>query len=71
MKIKVKTSKDEIKDLAFQFDKMRQKINDTNTNLQELVYQKTEDLEKAIEDLREKEKHLMEANEKLRLLGQT
>ena len=65
---KDKNNKDEIKDLAFQFDKMRRKINYTNTNLQELVYQKTEDLEKAIEDLREKEKHLMEANEKLRLL---
>jgi signal transduction histidine kinase len=65
---KGKNNKDEIKDLAFQFDKMRQKINYTNTNLQELVHQKTEDLEKAIEDLREKEKHLMEANEKLRLL---
>ena len=47
---------------------MRQNIKYTNTNLQELIHQKTKDLEKAIEDLREKEKHLMEANEKLRLL---
>ena len=58
-------NKDEIKDLAFQFDKMRQNIKYTNTNLQELIHQKTKDLEKAIEDLREKEKHLTEANEKL------
>jgi signal transduction histidine kinase len=65
---KVKNNKDEIKDLALQFDKMRQNINYTNTNLQELVHQKTKDLEKAIEDLKEKERHLTDANEKLRLL---
>jgi len=65
---KGKDNKDEIKDLAFHFDKMRQNIKYTNTNLQELIYQKTRDLEKAIEDLREKEKHLMEVNEKLQFL---
>jgi signal transduction histidine kinase len=65
---KGKSKNDEIKDLAVQFDKMRQKINYTNANLQELIHQKTKDLEKAIEDLREKERHLTEANEKLRLL---
>jgi signal transduction histidine kinase len=65
---KVKNKNDEIKDLALQFDKMRQNINYTNTNLQELIHQKTKDLERAIEDLRDKEKNLTEANEKLRLL---
>jgi signal transduction histidine kinase len=63
-----KSKNDEIKDLALQFDKMRQNINYTNTNLQELIHQKTKDLERAIEDLREKERHLTEVNEKLRLL---
>jgi len=63
-----KDNNDEIKDLAFHFDKMRQNIKYTNTNLQKLIYQKTRDLEKAIEDLREKEKHLMEVNEKLQFL---
>ena len=67
-KNKGKDNNDEIKDLAFHFDKMRQNIKYTNTNLQELIYQKTRDLEKAIEDLREKEKHLMEVNEKLQFL---
>ena len=65
---RVKNKNDEIKDLALQFDKMRQNINYTNTNLQELIHQKTKDLERAIEDLRDKEKNLTEANEKLRLL---
>jgi signal transduction histidine kinase len=65
---KGKGKKDEITDLAFQFDKMRQNITYANTNLHELVHQKTKDLEKAIEDLREKERHLTESNEKLRLL---
>jgi signal transduction histidine kinase len=67
-KNKYEDNNDEIKDLAFQFDKMRQNIKHTNTNLQELIHQKTKDLEKAIEDLKEKEKHLMEANESLQLL---
>jgi signal transduction histidine kinase len=61
-------SKDEIKDLAFQFDKMRQNIRSTNTNLQELIHQKTKDLEKVVEELKEKEIHLIEANKKLQLL---
>ena len=56
---------DEIKDLAFQFDKMRQNIEFANTNLQETVKQKTKDLEKAIDDLSQKEKHLKDFNEKL------
>lgn len=56
---------DEIKDLAFQFDKMRQAIEYANTNLQETVKQKTKDLEKAIDDLSQKEKHLKASNEKL------
>ncbi|HYO05376.1 MAG TPA: ATP-binding protein, partial [Phototrophicaceae bacterium] len=56
---------DEIKDLAFQFDKMRQNIEYANTNLQEIVKQKTKDLEKAIGDLSQKEKHLKASNEKL------
>ena len=67
-KNKSKDNNDEIKDLALQFEKMRQNIKYTNTNLQGLIYQKTKDLEKAIEDLREKEKHLMEVNEKLQFL---
>ena len=67
-KNKGKDNNDEIKDLAFHFDKMRQNIKYTNTNLQELIYQKTKDFEKAIEDLRENEKHLMEVNEKLQFL---
>jgi signal transduction histidine kinase len=61
-------SKDEIKHLAFQFEKMRQNIQTTNAKFQELVYKKTKDLEKAIEDLKEKETHLIEANKKLHLL---
>jgi signal transduction histidine kinase len=65
---KGKSKNDEIKDLALQFDKMRQNINYTNTNLQKLIHQKTKDLERAIEDLKEKERHLTETNEKLRLL---
>ncbi|MEJ7642088.1 MAG: ATP-binding protein [Candidatus Nitrosocosmicus sp.] len=56
---------DEIKDLAFQFDKMRQNIEYANTNLQEIVKQKTKNLEKAIDDLSQKEKHLKASNEKL------
>ncbi len=56
---------DEIKDLAFQFDKMRQNIEYANTNLQEIVKQKTKDLEKAVEELSHKEKHLKATNEKL------
>jgi signal transduction histidine kinase len=56
---------DEIKDLAFQFDKMRQNIEYANTNLQELVKQKTKDLEKAVEELSHKEKRLKATNEKL------
>ncbi len=56
---------DEIKDLAFQFDKMRQNMEYTNTHLQEIVKQKTKDLEKAIGDLSQKEKHLKANNEKL------
>ncbi|HYP42698.1 MAG TPA: ATP-binding protein, partial [Candidatus Nitrosocosmicus sp.] len=56
---------DEIKDLAFQFDKMRQNIEYANTNLQEIVKQKKKDLEKAIGDLSQKEKHLKASNEKL------
>ena len=67
-KNKGKDNNDEIKDLAFHFDKMRQNIKYTNTNLQELIYQKTRDSEKAIEDLREKEKYLMVVNEKLQSL---
>ncbi len=67
-KNKGRESKDEIKDLAFQFDKMRQNIQSTNTNLQELVHQKTKDLEKVVEELKEKEIHLIEANKKLQLL---
>ncbi len=67
-KDKVSDSKDEIKDLALQFDKMRQNIKSTNTNLHELVYQKTKDLEKVVEELKEKEIHLVEANEKLQHL---
>ena len=67
-KNKDRESKDEIKDLAFQFDKMRQNIQSTNTNLQELVHQKTKDLEKVVEELKEKEIHLIEANKKLQLL---
>ena len=54
--------------MAFQFDKMRQNIQSTNTNLQELVHQKTKDLEKVVEELKEKEIHLIEANKKLQLL---
>ncbi len=56
---------DEIKDLAFQFDKMRQNMEYTNTHLQEIVKQKTKDLEIAIGDLSQKEKHLKASNEKL------
>jgi signal transduction histidine kinase len=56
---------DEIKDLSFQFDKMRQAMEYANTNLQETVKQKTKDLEKAIDDLSQKEKHLKASNEKL------
>ncbi len=67
-KNKGRESNDEIKDLAFQFDKMRQNIQSTNTNLQELVHQKTKDLEKVVEELKEKEIHLIEANKKLQLL---
>ncbi len=59
---------DEIEDLAFQFNKMRQNVEYTNTNLQEIVKQKTKDLEKAIEELSQKEKHLKASNEKLYLL---
>jgi signal transduction histidine kinase len=44
---------------------MRQAIEYANTNLQEIVKQKTKDLEKAIEDLSQKEKHLKASNEKL------
>ncbi len=67
-KNKGRESKDEIKDLAFQFDKMRQNIQSTNANLQDLVHQKTKDLEKVVEELKEKEIHLIEANKKLQLL---
>jgi signal transduction histidine kinase len=67
-KNKYKGNNDEIKDLAFHFDKMRQNIKYTNTNLHELIYQKTKDLEKAVEELRENEKHLMKVNEKLQFL---
>ncbi len=56
---------DEVKDLAFQFDKMRQNMEYANTHLQEIVKQKTKDLEKAIGDLSQKEKHLKANNEKL------
>jgi len=67
-KNKNKDNRDEIKDLAIQFDKMRHNIQSTNTNLQGLVHQKTKDLENAVEELREKEIHLIEANKKLQLL---
>ena len=51
--------------MAFQFDKMRQNIEYANTNLQEIVHRKQEDLERAVEDLSDKEKHLKATNEKL------
>ncbi len=56
---------DEINDLAFQFDKMIKNMEYANTNLQETVKQKTKDLERAIDELSQKEKHLKAANEKL------
>ncbi len=65
---KNKDNTNEIKDLAIQFDKMKQNIQSTNTNLQGLVYQKTKDLENVVEELREKEMHLIEANKKLQLV---
>lgn len=40
-----------------------------NTNLQETVKQKTKDLERTIDELSQKEKHLKAANEKLYHLG--
>ncbi|HEY6534406.1 MAG TPA: ATP-binding protein, partial [Candidatus Nitrosocosmicus sp.] len=67
-KNKNKDNEDEIKDLSIQFDKMRQNIQSTNSNLQGLVHQKTKDLENAVEELREKEMHLIDANKELQLV---
>ena len=44
---------------------MRQNIEYTNTNLQNIVKEKTIDLEKAIKELSQKEKYLEASNEKL------
>ena len=61
---------DEIEELAKQFDIMRFTISNTNTHLNELVKERTEKIEKSIIELTKKEEELKESNRQLVLANE-
>ncbi|HEU5461418.1 MAG TPA: ATP-binding protein [Nitrososphaeraceae archaeon] len=56
---------EEIEELAKQLDVMRNNISNTNTHLNELVKERTEKIENAMSNLKEKEEALEESNKNL------
>ncbi|HEX5187208.1 MAG TPA: cache domain-containing protein, partial [Nitrososphaeraceae archaeon] len=61
---------DEIEELAKQFDIMRFTISNTNTHLNDLVKERTEKIEKSITELTKKEEELKESNRQLVLANE-
>jgi signal transduction histidine kinase len=60
---------EEIKELSNQLDNMRQNIHYTNNHLNDLVDERTQKLEKAIVELKDKEEALKESNKNLLLVN--
>jgi signal transduction histidine kinase len=61
---------EEIKELSNQLDSMRQNIFYTNNHLNDLVDERTQKLEKAIVELKDKEEALKESNKNLLLVNE-
>ena len=61
---------EEIKELSNQLDNMRQNIHYTNNHLNDLVDERTQKLEKAIVELKDKEEALKESNKNLLLVNE-
>ena len=61
---------EEIKELSNQLDNMRQNIHYTNNHLNDLVDERTQKLEKAIVELKDKEEALKESNKNLLLANE-
>ena len=61
---------EEIKELSNQLDNMRQNILYTNNHLNDLVDERTQKLEKAIVELKDKEEALKESNKNLLLVNE-
>ena len=61
---------EEIKELSNQLDNMRQNIHYTNNHLNDLVVERTQKLEKAIVELKDKEEALKESNKNLLLVNE-
>lgn len=65
-KIDVKSS-DEVGELATNFELMRQSINEVNLGLNKIVDDRTKELQKANEELRQNDEYLANINKELRL----
>ncbi|MDR4490358.1 MAG: ATP-binding protein [Candidatus Nitrosocosmicus sp.] len=65
-KIDVKSS-DEVGELATNFELMRQNINEVNRGLNKIVDDRTKELQKANEELRQNDEYLANINKELRL----
>ncbi|HYY71116.1 MAG TPA: ATP-binding protein [Nitrososphaeraceae archaeon] len=63
--IRITKGSDEIKELSKQLDKMRQNIHYINNNLNEVVNERTQKLEKTIAELKEKEEVVKTINKQL------
>ena len=61
---------EEVKELSNQLDNMRQNIHYTNNHLNDLVDERTQKLEKAIVELKDKEEALKESNKNLLLVNE-
>jgi signal transduction histidine kinase len=61
---------EEVKELSNQLDNMRQNIHYTNNHLNDLVDERTQKLEKAILELKDKEEALKESNKNLLLANE-
>ncbi|MDW3631147.1 MAG: sensor histidine kinase, partial [Nitrososphaeraceae archaeon] len=61
---------EEIKELSNQLDNMRQNIHYTNNHLNDLVDERTQKLEKAVVELKDKEEALKESNKNLLLVNE-